>query len=271
MWAVPALSAIENQAVASEIPTLIMNGGYDPVTPLAFGQAAAAQLSTRFLYEFPSMGHGSVWENWVDPCPASIAQQFLVEPAIEPDSSCIAAMAPTDFLTTEDIYPTTRSTASTGTSSKTVTRCSSRIAALTVAVLLGTLVYALVYGIAWLIRRRGGAPPGAVLAAGTAAALNLGFAAALAFIMLNTDPLILGFGIRRRAPAVHCSPGRHPGDHRADHRGGSGMDGRRRHTLSPGGALAVGRGLHRLPRVADRPGTSDLLTAGFMHAARGAR
>jgi hypothetical protein len=34
-----------------------------------------------------------------------------------------------------------------------------------------------------------------VLAAGTAAALNVGYAGALAFIMLNTDPLILGFGI----------------------------------------------------------------------------
>jgi pimeloyl-ACP methyl ester carboxylesterase len=206
VWAVPTLSAVENQAVASEIPTLIMNGGYDPVTPLAFGQAAAEQLSTRYLYEFPSMGHGSVWENWVDPCPASIAQQFLVDPAVEPDSSCIAAMAPTDFLTTEDIYPTTAIYRFNRDVVEERDPVQLAIAALTVVMLVGTLAYAAVYGIAWLIRRRGGAPPGAVLAAGTAAALNVGYAGALAFIMLNTDPLILGFGIPPGARPLAIAP-----------------------------------------------------------------
>ena len=64
----------------ASIPTLIMNGGYDPVTPLAYGEAAAVRLSMHYLYEFPTMGHGSVWANWVDECPASIAEQFLSDP-----------------------------------------------------------------------------------------------------------------------------------------------------------------------------------------------
>jgi pimeloyl-ACP methyl ester carboxylesterase len=195
IWAVPALTDFENQAVASEIPTLIMNGGYDPVTPLVYGEAAAAGLTTRFLYAFPSMGHGSVWENWVDPCPASIAEQFLVAPAVEPDSSCIAAMPSTDFLTTDDIYPTTAIYRFNRDVVQDRDPVQIAVATLTAVVLLGTLVYALAYGVAWLIRRRGGAPPGAVLAAGTAAALNVAYAGALAYMVLNTDPLILGFGV----------------------------------------------------------------------------
>ena len=195
IWAVPALAAVEDQAVASGIPTLVTSGGYDPVTPLPYAEAAAAQLSTHYLYEFPTMSHGSVWANWIDDCPASIAQQFLHDPSVEPDSSCIAAMPPTDFLTTEDIYPTSAIYRFNADVVEDRNPIQIGIAVLTIGALVGTLVYALVYGISWLLRRRGGAPPGAVLAAATAAALYLVYAAALANVVLNTDPLILAFGV----------------------------------------------------------------------------
>jgi hypothetical protein len=45
-----------------------------------------------------------------------------------------------------------------------------------------------------------------VLAAGTAAALNVGYAAALAYIVRNTDPLILGFGIPPEARPLAIAP-----------------------------------------------------------------
>ena len=107
MWAVPALSAIENQAVASGIPTLIMNGGYDPVTPLAYGEAAAAQLSTHYLYEFPTMGHGSVWQNWIDDVPGIHRRSSsCASPRSSRTPRASRRWPPTDFLTTDDIYPT---------------------------------------------------------------------------------------------------------------------------------------------------------------------
>ena len=194
-WAVPALSDIENQAVASGIPTLILNGGYDPVTPLTYGEAAAAALTTRYLYSFPAMGHGALWASTDDECPASIAEQFLTDPAAEPDASCIEQMPPTDFLTTADIYPTTAIYRFNGDLIEDRDPVQIGILAVTVLILIATLVYAIVYGLSWLVRRRGGAPQGAVLAAATASGLFLAFAGALAYVVLTTDPLILAFGI----------------------------------------------------------------------------
>jgi pimeloyl-ACP methyl ester carboxylesterase len=194
-WPGAPVSEVENQAVTSEIPTLIMNGGYDPVTPLAYGEAAAAALSMRYLYSFPTMGHGAVWENWVDGCPASIAQQFIDEPATEPDSSCIAAMPATDFLTTDDIYPTTAIYRLNSDVVEDRDPIQIAIAVTTIVLLIATLVYAIIYGLSWLIRRRGGAPAGAVLAAATASGLFVAFAAVLGFVVLTVEPLILGFGV----------------------------------------------------------------------------
>ena len=177
-WAVPALSAIENQAVASEIPTLITNGGYDPVTPLPFGEAAAAGLTTHYLYELPDHGPRlGVGRTGSTTCPASIAEQFLADPSVEPDSSCIAVDAADRLPHHRRHLPDVRDL-------PVQQRCrrGPRPGAdrhrdrVTLVLLLGTLVYALVYGIAWLVRRRGGAPPGAVPAAATAAGLYLVFA-----------------------------------------------------------------------------------------------
>ncbi|GAA1983122.1 hypothetical protein GCM10009777_16190 [Microbacterium pumilum] len=195
VWDVPALSAIENQAVASRIPALLTVGGYDPVTPLAFSEKAAAGLAWHYLYAFPTMAHGAVWQNWIDDCPASIAQQFLNDPRSEPDSSCIAAMPPTDFLTTSDIYPTSaiyRFNTDVVQSGKPV---QVGIPSIILVLLIATLVYSVVYGLSWLFRRRGGAPAGAVPVAATAAVLYLAYAGALALVIVNTDPLILGFGV----------------------------------------------------------------------------
>ena len=85
-----------------------MNGGYDPVTPLAYGEAAAAAaqhaLPVRVPDDGPRIGVGRTGSTSArHPSPSSSSS----DPAIEPDSSCIAAMPPTDFLTTDDIYPTT--------------------------------------------------------------------------------------------------------------------------------------------------------------------
>lgn len=43
-----------------EIPTLILNGAYDPVTPQPFGEAVAKKLKTAYVYTFPGVGHGAL-------------------------------------------------------------------------------------------------------------------------------------------------------------------------------------------------------------------
>lgn len=80
------LNPIENQAVTSDIPTLVVSGEYDPITPPAYGQLVADSLANSFFYEFPGMGHGVITSN---ECAQSIADAFLVDPTSAPDSSCL--------------------------------------------------------------------------------------------------------------------------------------------------------------------------------------
>lgn len=89
MWAVDGAPDIENTPVLSDIPTLVLSGQFDPVTPSAWGFSAAETLSHSFAYEFPGVGHGSIYAG---ECPVSILLAFIDNPTAEPDSSCIGAM-----------------------------------------------------------------------------------------------------------------------------------------------------------------------------------
>lgn len=95
-WGVPAAPAFENDAVESDIPTLVVSGEYDPITPPSWGDAAARYLSNSTHVVFPAMGHGSALD--VYECPTSITLAFLRNPNQAPDMSCIAKMTAPDFL-----------------------------------------------------------------------------------------------------------------------------------------------------------------------------
>ncbi len=89
LWNSGVAAAQENEAVQSPIPSLILNGQYDPITPPAWGQQAAQDLAHSYVYQFPGLGH-AVLEN--DRCPRQIAADFLRAPAKEPDAACINRM-----------------------------------------------------------------------------------------------------------------------------------------------------------------------------------
>ncbi len=96
-WLEQVAGDVETQPVRSDIPTLVMNGQYDPITPPAWGQAAADHLPNSFNYTFPAMGHSVI--DWRDfPCPTDIALQFLANPTQEPDTSCMIRMEAPDFF-----------------------------------------------------------------------------------------------------------------------------------------------------------------------------
>lgn len=84
----------ENQAVVSDIPTLVMSGDFDPITPPALGQLAAETLSNSFFFTFPGSGHGVISSN---ECALSIAQIFLADPFNEPDAACLQDETPPSF------------------------------------------------------------------------------------------------------------------------------------------------------------------------------
>ncbi|MBI5666464.1 MAG: alpha/beta fold hydrolase [Chloroflexi bacterium] len=93
-WGAKPLTALENQPVTSDIPTLVLAGEYDPITPPAWGKQVAETLSHSYFYQFPGVGHGVVTASR---CGARIAFAFLENPAVEPDAACITGMNPPRF------------------------------------------------------------------------------------------------------------------------------------------------------------------------------
>src|SRR5262249_47659180 len=91
-WNVPAAAKTESQPVSSSIPTLVLEGEYDPITPPTNGALAAQSLRTSYQFLFPATGHGVFLFN-PSPCPTTIVVQFQRVPTQKPDGSCIASMS----------------------------------------------------------------------------------------------------------------------------------------------------------------------------------
>lgn len=80
--------------IVSDIPTLLLSGEFDPVTPFEYAEQVAENLSTSYSYLFPAFGHGA---SLAGGCPTDIASAFINNPTVEPDASCIADMPPISF------------------------------------------------------------------------------------------------------------------------------------------------------------------------------
>ncbi|MEZ4668821.1 MAG: alpha/beta hydrolase [Anaerolineae bacterium] len=88
--------SVENEAVTSDRPTLVVSGEYDPITPPADAQLAAETLSNSFFITVPATGHGVIASN---ECAQSIALAFLRKPDVKPDVSCLAQVTAPQFIT----------------------------------------------------------------------------------------------------------------------------------------------------------------------------
>jgi pimeloyl-ACP methyl ester carboxylesterase len=95
-WDVPPATALEDEALNSDIPTLVLAGQYDPITPPAWGREVANGLANSYFFELPGLGHGVVLGN---ECGLSLALAFYAEPTLAPDASCIAGLIGPDFST----------------------------------------------------------------------------------------------------------------------------------------------------------------------------
>jgi dipeptidyl aminopeptidase/acylaminoacyl peptidase len=74
----------------SPIPTLILQGEYDPATPPANGMLAAQTLSKSYFFLFPGEGHGV--SSTTSSCPSDITNAFWENPTEKPNASCISSM-----------------------------------------------------------------------------------------------------------------------------------------------------------------------------------
>lgn len=79
-----AAEAVEDEVVTADIPTLVLAGSYDPITPPADGEAVASGFSPSTFVELPNTGHGAL----VDECAQEIAIAFFADPTATPDSRC---------------------------------------------------------------------------------------------------------------------------------------------------------------------------------------
>jgi pimeloyl-ACP methyl ester carboxylesterase len=77
LWRVPAAPVAERQPVQSAIPTLLLSGTFDWLTPPAWGSEAAQHLAVSRHVVFRAQGHGVVVQ---DPCAARLRDAFIEEP-----------------------------------------------------------------------------------------------------------------------------------------------------------------------------------------------
>ena len=87
---------IKSRPVNADIPTLVLAGRFDPITPPAWGRRAGSAVAGSHYVEFPNAAHGVLGSS---DCSFDTTLEFLRDPAQEPDSSCIAELPPLAFKT----------------------------------------------------------------------------------------------------------------------------------------------------------------------------
>ncbi|MCS6940211.1 MAG: alpha/beta hydrolase [Roseiflexus sp.] len=100
VWQVGQLDPVVDAPVSSDIPTLVLSGRFDPITPPEFGDVVARTLSRAYVYTFPDTGHAAVGAS---ECANTMLKAFLDDPLQPPDSSCIAESAGPRFISPETV------------------------------------------------------------------------------------------------------------------------------------------------------------------------
>jgi pimeloyl-ACP methyl ester carboxylesterase len=93
VWRVAAAPPLEREPVKSAVPTLLLSGTFDWLTPPAWGDEAARHLSSSRHVVFRSQGHGVAVQ---DPCAARLRDAFIEDPDPRRAPACRADM-PLDF------------------------------------------------------------------------------------------------------------------------------------------------------------------------------
>ena len=91
-WQTDSPDPLGAQAVYSDIPTLILAGAFDHVTPVKWGERAAHTLPSSLVYTFAGQSHGILGE-----CANGIMAQFLDDPVASINADCIADDRPIQF------------------------------------------------------------------------------------------------------------------------------------------------------------------------------
>ena len=78
----------------SRVPTLILNGEMDPVTPWYWAESITQNLERHYYFKIPGIGHGAADS---DDCAAQLVKEFMAAPQKKPELSCTRAWRPPLF------------------------------------------------------------------------------------------------------------------------------------------------------------------------------
>jgi pimeloyl-ACP methyl ester carboxylesterase len=88
-WPVTEADPWVKEPLISDIPTLVLTGEFDPVTPPEYGELVAGYLSNSYYFELPGIGHDILVAS---PCARDLIGAFIADPTQPPDASCVAEM-----------------------------------------------------------------------------------------------------------------------------------------------------------------------------------
>ncbi|MCB0192647.1 MAG: alpha/beta hydrolase, partial [Anaerolineae bacterium] len=100
IWQVDRLPPVANEPVVSNIPTLLLSGEFDPITPPENATVAAENLSNSYSYVNTVGSHGAFGS---DACANGVVRDFLNNPTVAPNGSCLGLAQPGDFVPADTI------------------------------------------------------------------------------------------------------------------------------------------------------------------------
>ena len=87
-WGVKASAPRENEAISSNIPTLLVSGSYDAITPVKWSNALHTQLANSQQVIFPGWTHGPT-TYWSNNCAMEAARSFFNAPDKKSEPACL--------------------------------------------------------------------------------------------------------------------------------------------------------------------------------------
>ena len=97
LWPHGPVAADFHAPLRSDVPTLLLSGGDDPITPPAYAAQAAEDLTQSLSLVIPGFGHGQL----MDPCMDRVLAQFVQRASVaQLDAACTRALKPMPFFVT---------------------------------------------------------------------------------------------------------------------------------------------------------------------------
>ncbi|MEL6973703.1 MAG: alpha/beta hydrolase, partial [Bacteroidota bacterium] len=98
IWSVKSVPAIENEAIKSDIPVLLVSGEYDEVTPPKWAEAMRSNLTNSQHLIFKGWKHTPT-TYWSNPCGMEAANDFFNNPEAIARPACFEDIKSPDFKT----------------------------------------------------------------------------------------------------------------------------------------------------------------------------